>query len=94
MDAIDRLRFRVLFQRELLKQPSPVAVAFPVERVIEFFKNKRSLAKYAAAIEEKDIDGEMLLLADSEALKLLGIPATGIKLINEQFKTLVLGTLS
>ena len=93
MDAIGRLRFRVLFQRELLKQTTPVAVAFPVERVVAFFEKKHVLAKCAAAIEEKDIDGEMLLLADGEALKQLGVSAAGVKLIKGQFKNLVLETL-
>ena len=93
MDAIDRLRFRILFQRELLKQTVPVAVAFPVKRVVAFFKEKRLLAKYAAAVEENGIDGEMLLLADGEALKQLGVSAAGVLLIKGQFKKLVLETL-
>ena len=93
MDAIDRLRFRVLFQRELLKQTTPVAVSFPVQKVVAFFKNKRILAKYAAAVEEIGLDGEMLLLCDSEAFRQLGVPAAGVKLINAQFRKLVLETI-
>lgn len=93
MNAIDRVRFRVLFQRELLKQTSPVAVSFPVEKLVAFFNNSRILAKYAAAVEDIGLDGEMLLLCDSEAYRQLRIPAAGMKLINTQFRKLVLETI-
>ena len=93
MDAIDRVRFRVLFQRELVKQTSPVAVSFPVQKVVAFFNNSRILAKHAATVEEIGLDGEMLLLCDGEAYRQLGIPAAGVKLINAQFKNLVLETI-
>ena len=93
MDPIDRVRFRVLFQRELVKQTSPIAVCFPVQKVVAFFNNSRILAKHAATVEEIGLDGEMLLLCDSEAYRQLGIPAAGVKLINAQFKNLVLETI-
>ena len=93
MDAIDRLRFRVLFKRELLKQTSPVAVSFPVEKVVAFFREKPNLAKYAAAVEENGIDGEMLLLADGDVFKQLKIPAAVVKFVKQKFSKLALETV-
>lgn len=92
--AIDRLRFRVLFQRELLKKTPEVREAFPVDQVAAFFKEKRVLAKCAAAVEENGIDGEMLLLADNEVLKELGVPAAGVRVIRNQFMERVAQSLS
>ena len=88
--AIDRLRFRVLFQRELLKKTSEVAEKFPVDRVVAFFREKKLIARCAAAVEENGIDGEMLLLADKEALEELGVHAAGMWIIKDQFQDIVL----
>ena len=94
MDAIARLRFRVLFKRELLRKTSPVAVLFPVEKVVAFFReNHAILAKYAATIEENSIDGEMLLLADGNVFEQLGITAAEKRVIKEKFSKLVLEKL-
>lgn len=90
MTPIDRLRFRVLFQRKLLDITPKVAVSFPVEAVVAFFKEKRFLNKCAPAIQKYELDGEMLLLADGEVMEQLGVPAAGVKLIRSQFRELAL----
>ena len=103
--AIDRLRFRVLFQRELLKKTSEVAEKFPVDRasevaekfpvdrVVAFFRERKFIASCAAVVEENGIDGEMLLLADEEVFEELGVHAAGMWMIKDQFQDEVLQSL-
>ena len=93
-NAIDRLRFRVLFQRELLKKTSEVAKMFPVEKVASFFRERKLIADCAKAVEENGIDGEMLLLADKEVLEQLGVRAAGVLMIKNRFQDKVFQSLS
>ena len=92
-NALDRLRFRVLFQRELLQQTPEVAKAFPVEKVATFFISKPLLKACVPAILENKIDGEMLLLAGDDVMKELEISVAQNKVVRKYFRKLVLDTL-
>ena len=92
-NAVDRLRFRVLFQRELLQQTPQVAIAFPVEKVSTFFSSIPLLQACVPAILKNKIDGEMLLLAGDDVMKELGVSKAGIKLVRKQFRAVVLAEL-
>ena len=92
-NAVDRLRFRVLFQRELLQQTPQVAQAFPVEKVATFFSSKPLLKACVPAILENKIDGEMLLLAGDDVMKELGISKGKNPIVRKYFRALVLAEL-
>ena len=92
-NALDRLRFRVLFQRELLQQTPEVAKTFPVEKVVTFFSSKPLLKACVPAILENKIDGEMLLLAGDDVMKELEISVAQNKVVRKYFRKLVLDTL-
>ena len=72
-----------------------MAQAFPVDRVAAFFREKRVLAKCATEVAKNSIDGEMLLLADSDVLKNLGVLAAGVpvRVIKNQFKENIIQSL-
>ena len=75
--AVMVLRLRVLFERELSKEQSEVSYRFPVENVVKLCREERNLnkPKIIQAIQDNQIDGEMLLRARSAELRELGIPA-------------------
>ena len=93
MSAVTFLRFRVLYQRHLLKQISEVGQKCPVEKVMEFFEQYPVLSKHAEFIKEIALDGEMLL----EALSLEAVTselrkrltATGWAMIRRDFRGFV-----
>ena len=93
--AVDRLKFRVFFQRELFEKVPEVAEVFGVKEVVEFFKGSRIplLKQYASIMEIKKIDGELLLLAENDALKELEFSAVGVRLIKKHFTATVLQRL-
>ena len=88
LGAIDRLRFRVLFQRELLQETSDVAQALPVGILTTLFKSEENpkLAQYASMIETNGIDGEMLLLAEPDVITELKIPAVTAIVMKKRLK--------
>ena len=88
-EAVQQLRFRVLFQRELLNTTPAIAILFPVDKVCEFFKTFKnsSISKCASEIKEKGIDGEMLYLADNKVLCELGIPSVGFRHVKNRFES-------
>ena len=88
LGAIDRLRFRVLFQRELLQETSDVAQALPVGILTTLFKSEENpkLAQYASMIETNGIDGEMLLLAEPDVITELKIPAVTAMVMKKRLK--------
>ena len=75
--AVMVLRFRVLFERELTQKQSELSLKFPVENVVKLCREERNLnkPKIIQAIQDNQIDGEMLLRAGSAELRELGIPA-------------------
>ena len=75
--AVMVLRFRVLFERELTQKQSELSLKFPVENVVKLCREERNLnkPKIIQAIQDNQIDGEMLLRAGSAELQELGIPA-------------------
>ena len=75
--AVMVLRFKVLFERELTQKQSEVALKFPVEKVVKLCREERNLnkPKIIRAIQDNQVDGEMLLRAGSAELRELGIPA-------------------
>ena len=89
--AISRLRFRVLFERELTGMISELAQKCGVEKVIDFCRRDTVLDddKIVEAIRENEIDGEMLLRADEDALEELEIPALGQAVIESNLKEFV-----
>ena len=93
MSAVTYLRFRVLYQRHLLKQISELAKKCPVEKVIEFFEQYPVLSKHTEFIKEIGLDGEMLLEALSlEAVSLelrKQLTATGWAMIKRDFRGFV-----
>ena len=91
MNAITRLRVRVLYSRHLLGQESELARKSPVEKVVEFFSQHKALKKQTKMIAENKIDGEMLLKASQEAVIELGISAIGWSVIEKHFKDFVMG---
>lgn len=92
--SIQRLRFRVLFQRELLHKTPAVAIKFPVEKVSEFFKKDQVIAEFADKIEMNEIDGEMLYLADKQVFIELGIPNLAFRPVKKSFEAEVRKVLS
>ena len=88
MNPVKRLRFNILFSRELVKETSDFAKKCPVDIVVNFCKQHRILNHESVieAVKKNSIDGEMLTAAEDSALEELGIPALGKKLIRKKLR--------
>ena len=70
--AIDRLKIRIAFRREVLG-PSDLAKKYPVAEVVNLLKAHDMDAQYQLLLEKNEIDGEMLSEASDQVLKEIGI---------------------
>ena len=88
MNAVERLRFNILFSRRLVKETSDFARKCPVDVVVDFCKQHKILnhKSIIEAVTKNSIDGEMLTTAKDSALEKLGIPALGKGLIKKKLR--------
>ena len=70
--ALDRLKIRIAFRREVLG-PSDLAKKYPLAEVAEFLCRKLNMERYVLFFQENEIDGDLLLRATDEILKEIGI---------------------
>ena len=70
--ALDRLKIRIAFRREVLG-PSDLAKKYPVAEVVNLLKAHDMDAQYQLLLEKNKIDGEMLSEASDQVLKEIGI---------------------
>ena len=70
--ALDRLKIRIAFRREVLG-PSDLARTYPVAEVVNLLKAHNMDAKYQLLLERNEIDGEMLSEASDQVLIDIGI---------------------
>ena len=70
--ALDRLKIRIAFRREVLG-PSELAKKYPVAEVVKLFEAQNMDAQYKLLLERNEIDGEMLSEASDQVLKEIGI---------------------
>lgn len=73
VSALDRLKIRIHFKREMSGGLSALAEKYPVDKVIALLKENNMSAKYQVAIEEHEIDGELLTEASCDVLQEIGI---------------------
>ena len=70
--ALDRLKIRIAFRREILG-PSDLARRYPVAEVVNLLKAHNMDAQYQLLLERNEIDGEMLSEASDQVLIDIGI---------------------
>ena len=70
--ALDRLKIRIAFRREVLG-PSDLAKKYPVAEVVNLLKAHDMDAQYQLLLERNEIDGEMLSEASDQVLIEIGI---------------------
>ena len=70
--ALDRLKIRIAFRREVLG-PSDLARRYPVAEVVNLLKAHDMDAQYQLLLERNEIDGEMLSEASDQVLIDIGI---------------------
>uniref|UniRef100_A0A1X7VIM8 Uncharacterized protein n=1 Tax=Amphimedon queenslandica TaxID=400682 RepID=A0A1X7VIM8_AMPQE len=83
-DKIDELRFRVVFKRVLEgKEPEH---PFSSQKLKEFLSNLGQFVKIGQLVEERMIDGEMLLFANNEIFRNLGIKSLSTSRIKRELQ--------
>ena len=70
--ALDRLKIRIYFQREI-RGPSALAQKYPVDVVVALLKENNMDAKYQRVLDTHKIDGELLVEASDQVLREIGI---------------------
>lgn len=85
--ALDRLRISTYFRRHVVKSEG-LAELYPVEVVVQFLQETRTLQQFATSFGENKVDGELLLNASDEVMAELGVEKGVHKLmIWQKFKT-------
>ena len=92
---IARLKICILFRRKLKGfSMNHLAERFPVAAVAKFLhtiklQQPNRLEKYVASFTKNGIDGELLMEADNNVLKELGVEGFDKRTIKSKFKTYV-----